>query len=336
MTIFQICAPTTEAEEKEVEVFYDDLQKAIDDAPKGDVMHIMGDWNAKIGVEKTAQITGKFGLGERNDRGDRLVDFCSQNNLQVINTFFKLHPRRLYTWQSPDRNTRNQIDFILCPIRWKSSVRKATTLSGADCGTDHNLLVADIKLKLKRTNKEKITGKYDLDIIGDEYAVEVKNKFQTLDLEDRDPDELRTEFRDTVTTVAGKHIPRIKKKKVTKWLSETAVKIAEERREAKSKGDQEAAIRLNTAFQKQSRNDKETNLRHKCAKIEQCNRTGRTRDLYREIKTITGIFNARCGTLKGPTGRTVTEEKEVKERCKEYTEELYRKNPGISDVFRCL
>ena len=97
------------------------------------------------------------------------------------------------------------------------------TLPGADCGTDHNLLVADIKLKLKRSNKEKITGKYDLDNIGDEYAVEVKNKFQILDLEDRDPDELWTEFRDTVTTVADKHIPRIKKKKVTKWLSKTAV-----------------------------------------------------------------------------------------------------------------
>ena len=150
---------------------------------------------------------------------------------------------------------------------------------------------------------------------------------------DRDPDELWTEFWDTVTTVADKHIPRIKKKKVTKWLSETANKISEKKREAKSKGDQEAATRLNTAFQRHARKDKETNLRHKCEKIEQCNRTVRMRYLYQESKTVTGIFNARCGTLKGPTGGTVTEEKEVKEKWKEYTEELYRKNPGISVVF---
>ncbi|KAI0224649.1 Craniofacial development protein 2, partial [Lamellibrachia satsuma] len=71
----------------------------------------------------------------------------------IMNTFFKLHARRLYTWRSPDKVTRNQIDYIMCTTRWRSSVRRVTTLPGADCGTDHNLLIADIKIKLKRIKR---------------------------------------------------------------------------------------------------------------------------------------------------------------------------------------
>ena len=74
--------------------------------------------------------------------------FCSRNDFQILNTFFKLPARRLYTWRSPDQTTRNQIDYIICKTRWRSSVRRVTTLPGADCGTDHNLLIADVTIKL--------------------------------------------------------------------------------------------------------------------------------------------------------------------------------------------
>ena len=116
------------------------------------------------------------------------------------------------------------------------------------------------------------------------------------------------------TATAAKTIPRAKKKKVTIWLSEEAVNIAEKRRTAKSKGDREAVRRWNAAFQKQARKDKEANLQQQYERIEQYNRMGRTRDLFKEIKSV-------------------TEDKKVKERWKEYTENLYRKNPMINDVF---
>ena len=74
---------------------------------------------------------------------------CSRNDLQNMYTLFKLHPRRLYTRRSPDKISRNQIDYIVCKTRWKNSIKRVTTLPGADCGTDHNLLIADIKIKLK-------------------------------------------------------------------------------------------------------------------------------------------------------------------------------------------
>ena len=91
--------------------------------------------------------------------------------------FFKLHAWRLYTWRSPDQINRNQIDYIICKTRWRSSVRRVTTLPGADRGTDHNLLIADVKIKLKRITRAKQTPTYDVENIGLEFAVEVKNRF---------------------------------------------------------------------------------------------------------------------------------------------------------------
>ena len=77
-------------------------------------MYVIGDWNAKVGIQNTAAVTGSFGLGIRNERGDTMVDVCSRNSLVVMNTMFKQHAKRLCTWKSPDKITRNQIDYILC------------------------------------------------------------------------------------------------------------------------------------------------------------------------------------------------------------------------------
>ena len=76
MTVIQIYAPTSTAEDEEIEHFYEMVQKVVDETPKGDVLHVIGDWNAKVGDEETTGTTGRFGLGERNERGDRLVEFC--------------------------------------------------------------------------------------------------------------------------------------------------------------------------------------------------------------------------------------------------------------------
>ena len=110
---------------------------------------------------------------------------------------------------------------------------------------------------------------------------------------------------------AEKWIPKVKKRKVTKCLTEETIKIAEERREAKRKGEIEKYKKLNAEFQKKARYDKEINLREKCRKIEENNKKGRTRDLYKEIKDITGSYTARCGVMKLSSGKTATEEREV-------------------------
>lgn len=104
-------------------------------------------------ADQLSQCIGKFGLGQRNERGERLIQFAAQNNLAISNSFFQHHPRRLYTWTSPDGNYRNQIDYIMIGSRWKSFIRNVHTLPGADCGSDYQLLIAKVQLKLKATGK---------------------------------------------------------------------------------------------------------------------------------------------------------------------------------------
>ena len=103
ITVIQVYAPISNAEEAEVEQFYKDLQDLLELTPKKDVLFIIGDWNAKVGSQETPGITGKFGLGMRNKAGQRLIEFCQQNALVIANTLlFQQHKRRLYTWTSPD------------------------------------------------------------------------------------------------------------------------------------------------------------------------------------------------------------------------------------------
>ena len=90
-------------------------------------------------------VTGKFGLGVQNEAGQRLTEFCQENTVVIANTLLQQHRRRLYTWTSTDGQYRNQIDYILCSQRWRSSIQSAKTRPGADCGSHHELLLAQVK-----------------------------------------------------------------------------------------------------------------------------------------------------------------------------------------------
>ena len=102
ITVIQAYATTSNAEEAEVEQFFEDLQHLVELTPKKDVLFITGDWNAKVGSQETPGVTGKFGLGVWNEAGQRLIEFCQENALVIANTLFQQHKRRLYTWTSPD------------------------------------------------------------------------------------------------------------------------------------------------------------------------------------------------------------------------------------------
>ena len=112
ITVIQVYALTSNAEEAEAEQFYEDLQDLLELTPKIDVLFIIGDWNAKVGSQETPGVTGRFGLGMRNEAGQRLIEFCQENALVIANTLFQQYKRRLYTCQY-----QNQIDYIICSRR---------------------------------------------------------------------------------------------------------------------------------------------------------------------------------------------------------------------------
>ena len=136
----------------------------------------------KIGSQETPGVTGKFGLGVRNEAGQRLIQFCQENALVIANTLFQQHKRRLCTWTSPDGRHRNHIDYILCSQSWRSSIQSAKTRLRADCGSDHELLITKYRLKLKKVGKTARPFRYDLNQISYDYTVEVRNRFKGLDL----------------------------------------------------------------------------------------------------------------------------------------------------------
>ena len=113
ITVIQAYAPTSNAEEAEVEWSNEHLQDLLELTPKKDVLFIIGDWNAKVRSQEIPGVTGKFGLGVQNEAGQRLIEFCQDKALVIANTLFQQHKRRLYTWTSPDGQHRNQIDYIL-------------------------------------------------------------------------------------------------------------------------------------------------------------------------------------------------------------------------------
>ena len=147
ITVIQAYAPTSNAEEAEVEPFYEDLQDLLELTPKKDILFIIGDWDEKVGSEETPGVTGKFGLGVRNEAGQRLIEFCPENTFVIANTIFQQHKKRLYTWTSPNGQHRNQTDYILCSQRWRSSLQSGKTGLRADCGSHQELLIAKFRLK---------------------------------------------------------------------------------------------------------------------------------------------------------------------------------------------
>ena len=131
ITVIQAYNPTSNSKEAEVEQFYEDLQDLLELTLQKDVLFIIGDWNAKVGSQKTPGVTGKFGLGIRNEVGQRLIEFCQENALVIANVLFQQHKRRLYTWTSPDGQHQNQIDYILCSQRWRSSIQSEKNKTGS-------------------------------------------------------------------------------------------------------------------------------------------------------------------------------------------------------------
>ena len=152
----------------------------------------------------------------------------------------------------------------------------------------------------------------------------MRNRFKGLDLIDRVSDELWTEVRDIVQETGIKTIPKKKKFKKAKWLSEEALQIAVKRREEKSIREKESY--LNAEFQRIARRDKKAFLSDQCKEIEENNKMGKTRDLFKKIRDTKGTFHAKMGSIKDRNAMDLREAEDIKKRWQEYTEELYRKD----------
>ena len=164
----------------------------------------------------------------QNVAGQRLTEFCQENALVIASTLFQQHKRQLKTW-IPDGQIQNQIDYILCSRRWRSSIQSAQTRLGGDCGSDHELLIAKFRLQLNKVGKTTRPFRYDLNHIPYNYTVEVTNRSKGFNMIDRRSEKLWAEVHVIVQEAGIKTIAKKKKCKKAKWLSEEALQISENR-----------------------------------------------------------------------------------------------------------
>ncbi|GFO32139.1 RNA-directed DNA polymerase from mobile element jockey-like [Plakobranchus ocellatus] len=287
----------------------------------------MGDFNAKVGTEKVGDIVGKHGLGIRNERGEKLIEWCQTNNIIVGNTWFHQPPRRKWTWKSPGDETRNQIDYMMISKRYRNALLLAKTYPSADCYSDRVPVVGKFKLKLKKNSKPFTNIKFDLAIlktnqtIREKYQISVQNKFEAL----ADAEEVEQQwenFKSAIMEAATEVIPKVKRKAKQKWMKEEIFSLMDERRCVK--GNKEKYEQIHKKVQEKCNMSKENWINEKCKEIEQ-QRKHAPQTMYRNIEEITGKRTfLSTGCIKVINGDIIIDKEKILERWAEYIRELFK------------
>ncbi len=243
MDIIQAYAPTNDSKEEDKDEFYNRLMTIIQNRPRRNILILMGDFNAKIGSDNRGyeECMGQQGLGEMNENGERFADLCATNNLVIGGSLF--HHKRIHkaTWVSPDLSTENQIDHICIIKKFRRSLQDVRVKRGADVASDHHLLVAKVKLKLKKNmleNKRKY--RYNTGLLKDpsklnEFKLHMSNRFQVLQelIEEETIEETWEKTKSILTSTCEEVLGPIKRQ-AKEWISADTMKIIEERKRKKA------------------------------------------------------------------------------------------------------
>lgn len=331
--ILQVYAPTADKTDEEIERFYSELEDLVNKLPKQDINITLGDFNAKIGRGRCGECVGEYGLGERNQRGDRLNVFAQENQFCVMNTFFKLPPRRLYTWRSPQDNTnhivRNQIDYIMVNRRFRNSILSVKTYPGADIGSDHCPLVAKVRLKFKKLQKNVYSKKHDIRKLKEEYTKnQVKEKLSgkfKVNLAEHDVDQEIGRLSNELENISREHLKPNKKKK-KQWMTDEIIELMDERRKHKNK-NVETYNSIDRKIKKEIRTAKEQWAADQCEEIESLEKKHDYFNLHRKVKEAAGMFKPKTvGCLRDDQGNTIVGKKDRVEFWKNYIKKLFEDN----------
>ncbi len=324
-TIFQAYAPDSSYSEDIVEEFYDMLQSKIDALPKNQTYIVMGDFNAKVGSDQQhvwPEAVGRYGLGEANDRGLQLLQFCAINDLVISNTLFRHSKKRRATWLSPSGKNMNQIDFILIQNKSKNIVKNSRAYHSAEIGSDHFLVLANLELKTKtpRTTKavprrydvEKLSGSKEL---ANSFEIQLGGAFAPLiDMETDDVETLYNAFKEA-TNSTTERVAGFKKRKEVKGLSPSVEEACEQRRQARSDmiahpHNEEKKIlykTLNKAVKTATKAQKNHTLENKITQLELDYKQNNSHNLFRTVRELEGKPKKPLSAVKDSQGNTHTD-----------------------------
>ncbi|KAL0187117.1 hypothetical protein M9458_018787, partial [Cirrhinus mrigala] len=344
----QCYAPTNDGDDEAKDVFYEQLQSELETAPRHDLIVIMGDLNAKVGSNNTHhdRAMGSHGCGVMNDNGERLVEFCTLNNMVIGGTLFPHRDIHKLTRCSPNGRDKNQIDHLMINGTWRRSLLDVKVKRGADVGSDHHLVTALIRLKLQSTDRKTTMRKhFDVSRLRDTkvkavFVVQVRNRFQALQALDEEAgraDETNKQW-EQVASLYSKSIEACvgyKWKKKKEWLTENTWKAIDERRNLKKKLTEAKSGRLQERYLQQYREanktvkrmvraDKRAFMDNLATQAEDAADRGEQGTLFRITKALSGKHHgsASAPPIKDKKGRLLTTEKEQEARWAEHFQEV--------------
>lgn len=335
INIIQIYAPTAEKDDEEIESFYQSLEEVLRTTKDRDVKIILGDFNAKIGEGEVTDIIGKYGLGQRNQRGERLIEFCQERNMVITNTMFRLPKRRLYTWTAPGNTKehliRNQIDFMLVNKRYRNSITSIKTYPGADINSDHNPLVANFKVRMKKIKHNTTTSSMDTKLLKDEnIRNEVRNSIQTNIQNITEANKFNPDVNEKWENVKlallrpGQEKLKHRKQKGRKeWMTEEILDLMDKRRNQKGK-DEQKYKNINKVIRNKINDAKERHMKQQCQEIEDFEKKYDMFNMHKKIRQVTGTGRKKQrGFIKDKKGNIILDIPTKLKRWEEYIRELF-------------
>ena len=343
MNVIQCYAPTNDHDDKDKDQFYNRLQAILDQLKDKDINILMGDFNAKVGSDNRGyeEAMGQHVLGEMNENGERFADLCGLNDLVTGGSIFAHKRRHKATWVSPDHVTENKIDHFCITKKFRHSLIDVQVRRGADAASDHHLLTARLKMKLKRTDRQAAGGaKYNINLRKDQtiqgaFTVTLRNRFQVLQeliTNDTDAQDLWKETNEALTETC-QEVLGPKKNHHKDWISvDTLQKIqarrlkkeaVNERRTRASKAAAQAEYtKAHKEVKRSVKKDKRDYIDSLAQEAEEAAYHGNMKDLYMTTKKLAGKYSRPERPVKDKQGHNITDSEQLLERWAEHFEEL--------------
>jgi hypothetical protein len=357
-TIFQCYAPTNDSEEDNKDVFYEQLQAELENTPRHEMKIVMGDLNAKVGNDNKSyeRAMGREGCGTINDNGERLLDICTSYDLVIGGTLFPHRDVHKLTWYSPNGRDKNQIDHLMINGMWRRSLLDVRVKRGADVGSDHHLVTAALKLKLRKTGSSpRGPQHHDVEKLRDPktktaFTLQLKNKFQVLtdavDQMQGDSGDINAKWQQFKTAYEQtcKACLGTKQRKRKEWITEDTWQAIENRRTLKKKVLEAKSERLKERYKQQyreanrtvkrmSRTDKRNHINDLASQAEDAAQRGEQGRVYKITKMVCGRYRGGTDTpIMDKQGRLLTTEAEQDARWTEHFSEVLNRPPPPTEA----
>ena len=314
-------------------------------ASKQDILVVQGDWNAKVGEDEQddwGEVCGPFCNPETNDRGPKLLDFATYNNLVLANTLGNRKPPRKWTWYSQDGTHHNQIDYISVKKRFRSGIKTARTRTfpGVDVGSDHDMMMMTFQTRLKNSRKPTQPRiRFDREKLNDPtvmsaFQATIGGRFAplaTLVDEDADLDSIVTHFNKAVTDTAAEFLGKQRQKRSKKISNDQVtpeiLDLCDQRRDLmKKRGEPEGAKDYREIKRKigaVTKMAKVTWIQGQCQEVEACLRKNNSKKAYLLVKDLSTEKQGKTTTIQIKSGNCLTEENEILNRWTKYCSDLY-------------